>query len=185
MRDNRSTSAAGAHGDDALGLEYAERLAQGCSRDLKSFEHHRLVRQCIARRHAGTKDVVCDLHRYFRPGATVMWPQGTAEPLTLTRRLVEQRHDLEDLRVFVASLLGDVVTRDNVDGMRLTAPGGLARAGQLTRGGSVEILPVRISSIGRFLGAGRLHIDVALVQVSGPDAFGRYSVGCTSDYVLA
>jgi acyl-CoA hydrolase len=126
-----------------------------------------------------------DLRRYFRPGDTVMWPQGTAEPLTLTRRLVEQRHDLEDLRVFVASLLGDVVTRDNVDGMRLTAPGGLARAGQLTRGGSVEILPVRISSLGRFLGAGRLPIDVALVQVSGPDAFGRYSVGCTSDYVLA
>src|SRR6476619_987263 len=62
MRDNRSTSAAGEHSDDSLGLEYSERLAQGCSRDLESLEHHRLVRQRIARRHAGTEDVVGDLH---------------------------------------------------------------------------------------------------------------------------
>ena len=46
-------------------------------------------------------DVVLDLRELIRPGDTVVVGQATAEPRALVEALIEQRHDLAPLRVFV------------------------------------------------------------------------------------
>jgi hypothetical protein len=42
-----------------------------------------------------------ELARYIRPGDTVVWAQGTAEPLTLSEALVRQRHAIGPITLFL------------------------------------------------------------------------------------
>ena len=56
---------------------------------------------------------------------------------------------------------------------------GLARSGQL------EYVPIRLEEIPRLLTSGRLPIDVALLQVSPPDARGFVSLGVSVDLTPA
>lgn len=124
-----------------------------------------------------------DLTAYVRPGDHVAWPQGSAEPVTLSRRLVEQRHALTDVHVFFGTLLSDTLLPDGVDGLHLSSFGGLMKAGRLTREGLVDVIPIRVSQVGRLIESGEIPVDVALLQLAGPDDHGRYSVGLIGDYV--
>lgn len=124
-----------------------------------------------------------DLAEHVRPGDYVAWPQGSAEPVTLSRRLVEQRHVIPDLHVFFGTLMSDTLVPDAVDGLRLSSFGGLMKAGRLTRQGLVDIVPIRVSQVPRLIESGDLPIDVALIQVAGPDEHGRFSVSLIADYV--
>ena len=45
-----------------------------------------------------------DMAGLIRPGDTIMWGQANAEPLTLTRALVDQRHSFGRVRLFLGAL---------------------------------------------------------------------------------
>lgn len=124
-----------------------------------------------------------ELHRHIRSGDTVAWPQGAGEPRVLSRALVEQRHQWSDLRVFVGTLLGDTLTPGQFDGLGVLGFGGLGTGSAIAREGLMDVMPIRVSAVKRLVDNGSLPIDVALVQLAGPDESGRYSTGCTSDYV--
>lgn len=126
-----------------------------------------------------------DLTPWIRPGDTAIWGQANAEPLTLTRALVAQRHQFSRLRVFCGIGSCDTLQpahADAIDFIGYTASG-TNRA--LAEAGVLDILPCHYSQLPRMMREGQLRIDVVLVQVSPPDAQGRHSLGLAHEYLLA
>ncbi len=128
------------------------------------------------------------LQALIRPGDTLWWGQAAAEPLTLTRAVVQQRHALAQgrrLRVFVGIGASDTLQPGQADAIDLFgyAAGGPHRA--LAQAGVLDILPSHYSHLPGLIRAGVLPADVVLLQVSPPDAQGRYSLGLVQEYLPA
>ncbi|ASI70616.1 acetyl-CoA hydrolase [Diaphorobacter nitroreducens] len=128
------------------------------------------------------------LQALIRPGDTLWWGQATAEPLTLTRAVVQQRHALAQggrLRVFVGIGASDTLQPAQADAIDFFgyAAGGPHRA--LAQAGVLDILPSHYSHLPGLIRAGALPADVVLLQVSPPDAQGRYSLGLVQEYLPA
>jgi acetyl-CoA hydrolase len=135
--------------------------------------------------HTAIADRLQDL---LRAGDTLWWGQATAEPLTLTRALVENRHALARggrLRVFVGIGASDTlqpVQADVIDFFGYAASGphrALAQAGVL------DIVPSHYSHIPGLIRQGVLPADVVMLQVPPPDDEGRYSLGLAHEYLTA
>lgn len=126
-----------------------------------------------------------DLARYIRPGDTVLWGQTGAQPMLLTRALLEQRHSLQRIKVFLgigSHPYPSPVHADAIDFMSY-AGGGTNRA--LAREGLLDIWPCHYSRLPGLIRSGQLKIDVVLLQVAEADEHGRYSLGMAHEYVLA
>lgn len=128
------------------------------------------------------------LQALIRPGDTLWWGQATAEPLTLTRAVVQHRHALAQggrLRVFVGIAASDTLQPAQADAIDFFgyAAGGPHRA--LAQAGVLDILPSHYSHLPGLIRAGVLPVDVVLLQVSPPDAQGRYSLGLVQEYLPA
>ena len=128
------------------------------------------------------------LQALIRPGDTLWWGQATAEPLTLTRAVVQRRHALAQggrLRVFVGIGASDTLQPGQADAIDFFgyAAGGPHRA--LAQAGVLDILPSHYSHLPGLIRAGVLPVDVVLLQVSPPDAQGRYSLGLVQEYLPA
>ncbi|WP_313562294.1 acetyl-CoA hydrolase/transferase family protein [Diaphorobacter nitroreducens] len=128
------------------------------------------------------------LQALIRPGDTLWWGQATAEPLTLTRAVVQQRHALAQggrLRVFVGIGASDTLQPGQADAIDFFgyAAGGPHRA--LAQAGVLDILPSHYSHLPGLIRAGVLPADVVLLQVSPPDTQGRYSLGLVQEYLPA
>ncbi len=126
-----------------------------------------------------------DLTPWVRPGDLVMWGQATAEPLTLTRALVAQRHDFARVRVFVGIGVADTLQPGQADAFDFIGynAGGPHRA--LAAAGVLDILPCHYSALPGLIRSGALKVDVLLLQVSPPDEAGRHSLGLSNEYLLA
>lgn len=128
------------------------------------------------------------LQALLRPGDTVWWGQAMAEPLTLTRMLVQQRHALARggrLRVFVGIGASDTLRPEHADVIDFFgySAGGPHRA--LTQAGVLDILPSHYSHLPGLIQAGVLPADVLLLQVSPADSQGRHSLGLACEYLPA
>ena len=133
-------------------------------------------------------DLARHLQQLIRPGDTLWWGQATAEPLTLTRAVVQHRHALAQggrLRVFVGIAASDTLQPAQADAIDFFgyAAGGPHRA--LAQAGVLDILPSHYSHLPGLIRAGVLPVDVVLLQVSPPDAQGRYSLGLVQEYLPA
>ena len=132
--------------------------------------------------------LVAQLQSLFQPGDTLWWGQATAEPLTLTRAVVQHRHALAQggrLRVFVGIGASDTLQPGLADAIDFFgyAAGGPHRA--LAQAGVLDILPSHYSHLPGLIRAGVLPVDVVLLQVSPTDAQGRYSLGLVQEYLPA
>lgn len=128
------------------------------------------------------------LQALVRTGDTFWWGQATAEPLTLTRALVEHRHALAQggrLRVFVGIGASDTLRPEQADVIDFFgyAAGGTHRP--LARAGVLDIVPSHYSHLPGLIRAGVLPADVVMLQVSPPDEQGRYSLGLVHEYLPA
>ena len=102
------------------------------------------------------------LQALIRPGDTLWWGQATAEPLTLTRAVVQQRHALAQggrLRVFVGIGASDTLQPGQADAIDFFgyAAGGPHRA--LAQAGVLDILPRHYSHLPGLIRAGVLPAD--------------------------
>ncbi len=131
------------------------------------------------------QDILPDLRPYLRDGDTVLWGQAAAEPLTLTRALVAQRHFWSRLNVFVGIALSDTLQPEHADHFHFMSYCGAGSNRHLARAGVLDIFPSAYSSLPGILATGRPFADVVLVQVSPPDAGGRYSLGLANDLLVA
>lgn len=128
------------------------------------------------------------LRALVRPGDTFWWGQATAEPRTLTRTLVEHRHQLAQggrLGVFVGLGLSDTLQPAHADVLDFCgyAASGPHRA--LAKAGVLDIIPSHYSHLPDLIDQGLIAADVVFVQVSQPDSQGRYSLGLVQEYLPA
>ena len=133
-------------------------------------------------------DLAQQLPQLIRPGDTLWWGQATAEPLTLTRALVEHRHAIaqgERLGVFVGMAASDTLRPEQADVLDFFgyAAGGAHR--HLADAGVLDILPSHYSHLPGLIRDGALPADVLLLQVSPPDDQGRHSLGLAREYLPA
>lgn len=128
------------------------------------------------------------LKALLQPGDTLWWGQATAEPLTLTRAVVQHRIALAQggrLRVFVGIGNSDTLRPEQSDAIDFF---GYIAAGQhrnLAKAGVFDALPSHYSHLPGLIRTGVLQADVVLLQVSPPDAQGRYSLGQVHEYLTA
>ncbi|KGC07549.1 citrate lyase, alpha subunit family protein [Burkholderia multivorans] len=132
-------------------------------------------------RQAGDCDALSSL---IRPGDTVMWGQSHAEPVTLMRALVAQRHSFKRIRVFLGIGLADVLAPEHADAIDFLAYCGSGANRKLAHANVLDILPAHYSQLPELVRSGALRIDVVMLQVSPPDEHGRYSLGLAREYLV-
>ncbi|MBJ9938472.1 acetyl-CoA hydrolase/transferase family protein [Burkholderia multivorans] len=132
-------------------------------------------------RQAGDCDALSSL---IRPGDTVMWGQSHAEPVTLMRALVAQRHSFKRIRVFLGIGLADVLAPEHAGAIDFLAYCGSGANRKLARANVLDILPAHYSQLPELVRSGALRIDVVMLQVSPPDEHGRYSLGLAREYLV-
>lgn len=126
-----------------------------------------------------------DFSAWLRPGDTVIWGQAHAEPLTLTRALMAQRHGLPRPRLLLGIPASDTVRPEHGDAFDFISYCGTGANRALAKAGLLDVLPVPYSQIPALLQDGPLKADVVLVQVSPPDADGQHSLGLGNDLLVA
>ena len=117
-----------------------------------------------------------DFTRLIRSGETVGWAEATAEPVFLTRLLDAQAERCPPFRLFFALTFSDAFGADHPN-VTVTALGGASAGRRFFAGRGDNVIPANISDISGLVSSGRLPIDLVLLQVSGPDATGRYNAG--------
>jgi acyl-CoA hydrolase len=127
---------------------------------------------------------------WLQPGDTVIWGQAHAEPLTLTRALMAQRHSLPRLRLLLGIPSSDTVRPEHGDAFDFISYCGTGANRALAKAGLLDMLPVPYSQIPALLRGGPqkdgpLKVDVVLVQVSPADADGHHSLGLGNDLLVA
>lgn len=125
-----------------------------------------------------------DLAQILRAGDMVVWGQGTSEPLTLSEAVVSQRADIGPLRVFLGAAFSETVKPEHADFLSLTSYGAIGTNARLAKAGVLEVVPCPYSRIPDLVSRGALRCDVALLQLSGPDAHGKHSLGVANDYMI-
>jgi acyl-CoA hydrolase/GNAT superfamily N-acetyltransferase len=120
----------------------------------------------------------------IKPGMSIFIGTGAAEPRTLVKHLMaSSAPNLEDLELVQLVSLGDTVSIKELYSQKFrlkTFYSGWASREAITAG-RVDLIPCRFSKIPRLIKTGRVHIDVAFVQVSPPDKSGYCSLGIAID----
>ena len=116
---------------------------------------------------------------FIHPGDVVVWGQACGEPLTLTRNLMAQRHQVGTFNAFIGISLSESANPEYTDRVRFQSFCGTGRNSRLAAAGKLEILPMHYSHLTPVL---KRRVDVLMLQVSRhPD--GGYSLGSCCDYV--
>jgi len=124
-----------------------------------------------------------DLSSVIRAGDGLVWGQACAEPQTLVEALVAQRRALSGCRVFLGSSYSGLVLPEHADHLRLSSYCGTGTNRALAQAGVLELLPSPYSQLGALIRNGGIPCDVAMVQVSPPNARGEYSLGLAVEYL--
>lgn len=125
-----------------------------------------------------------DLAGLVRPGDSVFWGQGTAEPLTLSEALVAQRAAIGKARIFLGVSYSETLQAVHADHLSFSSYGGMGANQRLARAGLLDILPCHYSQLPQLIASGALRCDVVFMQLSAADAKGRHSLGVANDYLL-
>ncbi|MEX3813053.1 acetyl-CoA hydrolase/transferase family protein [Paraburkholderia sp. BR13439] len=125
-----------------------------------------------------------DFASIIRRGDTVTWGQSNAEPLALTRKLLEQRHAVGAFRVFLGASNYDTYRPEHADCIDFVSYCGSGSNRALAKAGALDILPCHYSQFPEMMDSGQLAIDVLLLQLAPPDSQGRYSLSIAHEYLI-
>ncbi|MCL5736162.1 MAG: GNAT family N-acetyltransferase [Actinobacteria bacterium] len=122
---------------------------------------------------------------HVRPGQRVLVGTGGAQPLRLVRALVARHTYLADLQVLQSLTFGEApyALEELSDYFSVNTFFVSANIRSVVQKGYGHYTPISLSEIPRLLGSGELPLDVAMIQVSPPDAQGRCSLGISVDIV--
>jgi acyl-CoA hydrolase len=124
-----------------------------------------------------------DLTRWLRPDDGVLWNQACAEPVGLVDRLIAQSAEVAGLRAFCGLTWRDVLAAPEAEHLEVVSYGTLGRLGRVAAARPVRVVPCHFSALPDLFASRALPGDVALVQVSPPDAEGRCSFGVDASYM--
>jgi acyl-CoA hydrolase len=125
-----------------------------------------------------------DLSAVLRRGDTVVCGQGLAEPVGLTRKLIEQRAELSGLGIFLGPTFADTFDAAHADHLRLRSWCATGRNARLCAAGALDIVPAHYAELPTLFASGALRCDVALLTLCGPDSDGRYNLALACDYLI-
>jgi acyl-CoA hydrolase len=124
-----------------------------------------------------------DLREHLRRDDGVLWSQGSAEPVALVDRLIEQCAEIGGLRGFSGYAYRDVLASPAAEALDLVSYGALGALGKVGAKRPLRVVPAHFSALPGLFAAGALPGDAALVQVAPPDAAGNCSFGLDATYV--
>jgi acyl-CoA hydrolase len=125
-----------------------------------------------------------DLAQFIRPGDGVILGQACAEPQSLAEALVAQRAAFSGASVFLGVNYAGIVRPEHADHLRLSSYCGAGHNRALADAGVLDIHPHPYSRLAPLIRERKIPCDVALIQVSPPNARGEYSMGLAVDYLL-
>lgn len=125
-----------------------------------------------------------DFAELVKPGDTVMWGQSVAEPLPLTRALIEQRGAIGRFRVFLGATHSDTIAPEHADTISFLSYCGAGANRALSKAGKLDILPAHYSALPILIATGALRIDVLMLQLAPADADGNYSLSLAHEYLV-
>ncbi len=126
-----------------------------------------------------------DFTAFLRPDDVITWPQGTGEPLGLTRRLVAQRHALPPVELFFGMSSSKTLTPEHADHFRLRGLNGVGNNRVLAAANVLDIVPCHVSSVPGLIRSRALRVDVVLLRVRPHPKPGFFTVGVMADFVPA
>ncbi|MCP4625307.1 MAG: GNAT family N-acetyltransferase [bacterium] len=121
---------------------------------------------------------------YIKPGMTIFFGSGVAEPRTLMKCLIQSGlSNTNDLELIQLTNHGDVLSLNNLDyqNYRLKTFFSTWVASEVVVAGSVDLIPGRISQIPQIIKSRRIPIDVAFIQITPPNEDGYCSLGVAVD----
>jgi len=124
-----------------------------------------------------------DLTGIIRAGDGIILGQACAEPQSLTEALVAQRAAFSGASLFLGVNYAGIVKAGHADHLRLSAYCGTGHNRALADAGVLDIHPHPYSRLAALIRERKIPCDVALVQVSPPNARGEYSMGLAVDYL--
>ena len=122
-----------------------------------------------------------DFREFVRPGDMVAWGQASGEPLSLTEALMAQRAAIGPFSVFTGLCYSGTANPDFTDRVGFVSYHGGASNRRLGDAGKLDILPVHYSALPGIL---RERVNVLLLHLPPPDAYGYFSLGLSQDYVI-
>ncbi|CAH2917617.1 MAG: 4-hydroxybutyrate coenzyme A transferase [uncultured Paraburkholderia sp.] len=125
-----------------------------------------------------------DFASIIRRGDTVAWGQANAEPVPLTRELLEQRHRIGAFRVFLGARSFDTCRPEHADCIEFVSYCGTGSNRALAKADVLDILPCHYSQFPQMIESGQFPIDVLLLQLVPPDSHGRYSLSIAHEYLI-
>ena len=125
-----------------------------------------------------------DLTRFIRPGDGIVLGQACAEPQTLSAALVAQRAAYSGASLFLGINYAGILRPEHADHLQLSSYCGAGHNRALADAGALDIHPHPYSRLAPLIRQRKIPCDVALIQVSPPNARGEYSMGLAVDYLL-
>lgn len=121
-----------------------------------------------------------DLAGLVRPGALIVWGQGAAEPLALTERLMEHRHAIGDMKVFIGASLTDTVNPAHADAVHFMSYCAMGKNRELAKANGLNILPSHYSGLSEQLA----DLDVLMLQVAEGPLPDTFSFSVAHEYLV-
>lgn len=118
-----------------------------------------------------------DWGQYIRENDLVLWGQAQAEPLTLTRHLMQNSEKIKKFRVFLGISNFATCTPEHSDYIDFSSYCGAGSNRLLAKSRQLEIIPSHYSTLCKIL-----HPDVVIIQLSAPNEQGQYSFALGQDY---
>jgi len=122
-----------------------------------------------------------DLPDLIRPGDRVIFSQGTAEPRSLTQRLVAQHNELPEIEVFLGAQFSETFSAGDCPRMSFVSYGALGRTAALAHKGRLSVIPSHYGWLSQTYTSGERRADVALLQLAPPQAGRGYSLSLAND----
>lgn len=126
-----------------------------------------------------------DLSRLVRPGDRIVWSHACGEPTTLIEALIAQAEGIGPLAAFAATSFSGLLDAAAARKVAISSIGAIGSLRELAQAHRLAIIPCHVSQVASMIEQGLIGCDVALVQVSPPDADGNHSFGLVGDFIEA
>jgi acyl-CoA hydrolase len=127
------------------------------------------------------------IKNYIKPGDRIFIDSGCAEPIDLTKKLIELGPELPDVEIMHFLSLSDLDYYETASGIEDLFRHNAFFIGKSLRKyikkGQADYTPMLLSEIPWLFKLGKMHLDTALIQVSLPDRYGFCSYGINVDIV--
>ncbi|TFF85906.1 MAG: GNAT family N-acetyltransferase [Promethearchaeota archaeon] len=127
------------------------------------------------------------INNFINPGDRIFIDSGCAEPIDLTKKLIELGPELPDVEILHFLSLSDLDYYECAGGIEDLFRHNAFFIGKslrkYIRAGQADYTPMLLSEIPWLFKLGKMHLDTALIQVSPPDRYGFCSYGINVDIV--